>query len=126
MAGLSAFLDALVHSRKADIQDLAHRIQIEIPELGSEIKWNGPSFKAGEVNIATFRLFPDPNFQVILHCGSKKLPKGTDLTFTVEALDHRWADMTRCTIEVPSRSEVDGCIKAVRLWREVLTSRGLI
>jgi hypothetical protein len=126
MAEVSAYLDALVHPRKPDIEDLARRMALELPALRSEIKWNGPSFKAGDVNIATFRLFPAPHFQLILHCGSKKLPVGTDLTFGVDGLDHKWASTTRCTIEVPSKAEMDRCVRAVGLWREVLISRGLI
>jgi hypothetical protein len=126
MAGYSDFLDALEHPRKRDVRELANSIEVALPWLGREIKWNGPSFKAGDVNIATLRLFPEPHFQLILHCGTKKLPEGTDLTFTVEGLDHRWADTTRCIIEVPSRPEMDRCINAVGLWRNFLSSRGLI
>jgi hypothetical protein len=126
MPGYSDFLDALEHPRKRDVRELANSIELALPGLGREIKWNGPSFKAGEVNVATFRLFPAPHFQLILHCGSRKLPQGTDLTFGVEGLSHRWADTTRCTIEVPSSRNMDRCIHAVSLWIELLIERGLI
>jgi hypothetical protein len=126
MTGYSDFLDALDHPRTSDIRDLVSRIHLAFPTLGREIKWNGPSFTAGGVNIATFRLFPPPQLQLILHCGSKRLPEGTDLTFALERLGHKWADETRCIIEVPTGEDMDHCVDAVASWRSVLEDRGLI
>jgi hypothetical protein len=132
VVGYDEFLLNLDHPRAAEIQRLAKHVENEFPALEREIKWNAPSFKVGDLNIVTFRLFPAPHLQVMLHYGSKKLPAGEDLTFEVTGLESRWPDKTRCQITISSQanaeseSEFDALSTAIQNWAKLLRDRGLI
>jgi hypothetical protein len=84
--------------------------------LDSEIKWNAPSFTVKGSNVVTFRLFPEPAFQLILHLGAKKLPEASDLQFEVADLMHRWADPTRCVITIGEAFDWQPLKKAIAEW----------
>ena len=111
-----AFLKGLEHTRKEDITNLYSRISTEFKMLDPEIKWNAPSFKLKGSNVVTFRLFPEPVFQLILHLGAKKLPASTDLQFEVAHLRHRWADSTRCVITIDENFDWQPLKRAVTEW----------
>jgi putative SOS response-associated peptidase YedK len=115
-AEVDTFLKGLQHTRKEDIESLYSRISAEFKILESEIKWNAPSFKLKGSNVVTFRLFPEPVFQLILHLGSKKLPESTDLKFEVANLKHSWADSTRCLITIDENFEWEPLQKTITKW----------
>lgn len=113
---VDSFLANLQHPRKDEIALLYSRICTEFEMLDSEIKWNAPSFKLEGSNVITFRLFPEPVFQLILHFGAKKLPASTNLKFEIVELNHRWADSTRCVITIDEKFEWEPLKIAITKW----------
>jgi hypothetical protein len=99
---------------------LASAISVANPELTREIKWNAPSFAVKGMNVVTFRLFPDPAFHIVLHVGSKKLVSNPDLRFTIEGLEHKWADSTRCVITVGNDANESAVNAVVKRWVEII------
>lgn len=67
---VDAFLAALDHPRKAEIQALRQIILAADPRIGEGIKWNAPSFRTAEW-FATFHLRAKEGVQLILHFGAK-------------------------------------------------------
>jgi hypothetical protein len=67
---VEAFLAALDHPRKPEIQALRRIILGADPAIGEGIKWNAPSFRTTEW-FATFHLRAKAGVQVILHFGAK-------------------------------------------------------
>lgn len=67
---VQAFLAALDHPRKPEIQALRGIILGAVPAIGEGIKWNAPSFRTSEW-FATFHLRAKAGVQVILHFGAK-------------------------------------------------------
>ena len=110
------FLRDLKHSRKREIADLTTKIATSFPRFESEIKWNAPSFKSKGENILTFQLFPDPAFRVILHLGSKKIVNPPDLRFEISQLKHKWADSTRCVINVDEELNFQALNRVIKEW----------
>lgn len=113
---VEAFIQELEHSRKEEVADLYRKISSSFPELKSEIKWNAPSFVFNGMNMLTFRLFPDPAFQIILHVGVKKLAQPPDLQFELTNFKHKWADKTRCVIKVPRDIDWQELNKIICTW----------
>jgi hypothetical protein len=114
------FLEGLQHTRKDEITLLYSRIRGEFKILEAEIKWNAPSFKLNGSNVVTFRLFPEPVFQIILHLGAKKLAASKNLEFEVVELNHRWADSTRCVITVDDDFDWQPLEKAINKWLKLV------
>lgn len=119
---LEIFLKDLHHSRKTDIRNLYSKISSEFPNLESEIKWNAPSLKLNGTNVVTFRIFPDPAFQIILHFGSKKAPENSDFKFEITRLHHRWADSTRCVVTIDSDLDWPPLKKVIGQWLTKVSS----
>ena len=113
---VSKFLTELDHPRKAEVSDLYSYISSAFPDLDSEVKWNAPSFKLRGTNVLTFRLFPAPVFQIILHLGSKRDPQAPNLKFDLVGLEHKWADTTRCVITVTPSLDRQLLADAVGAW----------
>lgn len=68
--GVIAFLAALEHPRKAEIEILRALILATDPAIREEVKWNAPSFQT-TVHFATFRLQPGNTVQIVFHTGAK-------------------------------------------------------
>jgi hypothetical protein len=120
MTAVDDYLSALQHPRAADVRTLVNLMTREFAEVESEVKWNAPSFTLDGVNLVTFRLFPEPHFQVILHEGSKKALPGRDLRFEVTGVEHKWLDPCRCQLIVGASATTDGdfapIISAIGEW----------
>lgn len=123
---LDKFLFELNHSRASEIESLSRYLVASFPNLKPEIKWNAPSFIMGGVNVVTLRLFPEPILQVVLHCGSKKLTDAPDLRFEVEALQNRWADQTRCVIDLPKGFNNESLFESIAKWLQLLQANHLV
>jgi len=125
MSEVTAYLSELEHSRTSQIRKFNKAIQAGNPDFAEEIKWNAPSFVLGRKNVLTFRLFPDPTFEVIFHVGSKKLTQPPDLRFEIENYDHKWADMTRCVITISEKSDPKLLLPSINKWKNVISEKGL-
>lgn len=74
---VEAYIAALDHPLRPDIEALRRLILSIDASVGEEVKWNSPSFHAGE-HFATMRLNGREPLQLILHLGAKKacMPDG--------------------------------------------------
>lgn len=68
--GVDAFLAALDHPLKPQLETLRRVIRSVSPTIGEGIKWNAPSFHTAD-HFATFMLRDRDRLQLILHAGAK-------------------------------------------------------
>ena len=125
MTSLAAFLDALDHPRKPEIERLVECIAATDPRLEPGIKWNAPSFSIDGRHMITLRISPRDTLQLIFHRDAKP----TAETFT-------WADPTgllemkshdRGLLEFKGRSVADMEQRVqllVRAWTEAANDSG--
>ena len=83
-ADLEAWLAALGHPRKAEIEQLVEIALGAAPGITGHVKWNAPSFCIGGDDRVTLRLNPPPTLQVIFHRGAKA-KEAADFEFTDES-----------------------------------------
>ena len=76
-ADVDAFLEGLEHPQKPELQALRQILLAVDPAVEEGIKWNAPSFRAGE-DFATFHLRGKDGLQLILHRGAKKRAQPLD------------------------------------------------
>ena len=62
---VSAFMAALDHPFKAEIEVLRGIIRTAGPKLGERIKWNGPSYHLGKCDMAAFNLHAKDFVQLV-------------------------------------------------------------
>jgi hypothetical protein len=67
---VEAFLAALKHPRKAEIQALRALILGADRRIAERVKWNAPSFHLAD-DFATFKLRPEDTVQIVFHTGAK-------------------------------------------------------
>lgn len=123
---VEAFIAALDHPLKADIDALRELILSTDARIGEAVKWNAPSFHAGE-HFATMRLNGREPLQLILHLGPKKsaLPPGTiaDPTGLL-----RWLGPDRACVNFAMPGEVqargDALRAILRQWIGHVPARG--
>jgi hypothetical protein len=80
-ASVDAFMAALDHPRKAEIEALRVIILKADRRIGQGVKWNAPSFLLDD-HFATFKLRPADTVQVVLHTGAKV--KAAPVAFKIE------------------------------------------
>jgi hypothetical protein len=113
---VESLLATLDHPRADDIRRLRSKMLGMPAPWVESIKWNAPSFALNGVDLATFRIFPAPHFELILHLGAKKLAAPPDLRFAIPDLRHEWRDRTRCQIVIPQDSDMATVIQVVTQW----------
>lgn len=126
MTDVEALLSELDHPRADDIRALCTAMSTAFPGFTDEVKWNAPSYRSGTVNLVTLRILPPPNFQVILHVGSKKPVSTPDLRFDIDGVRHAWADQARGILYIDQVSDIPPTIAAVTRWHEGLSEHGLV
>lgn len=126
MTDVATLLADLDHPRADDIRALCHAVTDAFPDLTDEVKWNAPSYLSRGINIVTLRIQPPPNFQVVLHVGSKKPIDAPDLRFEMVGVRHTWADTARGILYIDHAAGIPPTITVVRQWREVLSAHGLV
>lgn len=110
---VAEFMNALDHPLKPAIQELLEFMRTLDPSIGEEIKWNAPSFYLKDY-FATFRLFPIPNFQLILHSGSKKQANPVQKVIPDPTGILKWLAKDRCMINFSSLADVQNNKKHLR------------
>lgn len=74
---VDAYLAALEHPRKAEIEALRAIVRGADPAIAERVKWNAPSFGPGDEDRVTMRLHPKACLQLVFHRGAKaKDPTG--------------------------------------------------
>lgn len=71
---VSVFLDDVQHPLRAEIDDLRALITGLRPDIGENIKWNGPNFHVNGEDRVSVKVRPGASFQVIFHIGAKVKP----------------------------------------------------
>jgi Domain of unknown function (DU1801) len=95
---VTAFIDGLTHTRKAEIVLLRDAIMGCGVELTEQIKWNAPSFCSGDDDRVTFRLQPGDRIELIFHRGAKKRTDKFEFTDPTSLI--RWLTPDRGLVEL--------------------------
>jgi hypothetical protein len=78
---VQAFLRALQHSRKDEVEAVREVILSAHPGLTEQIKWNAPSFCIDGDDRITFRLQPGDRVQLVFHRGTRKRADASTFSF---------------------------------------------
>lgn len=112
MQSVDELLAGLEHPLRNDIEELRGVVLSASDAVGEEVKWNSPSFHAGE-HFATMRLNGKVPLQLILRLGAKKaaLPSGAiqDPNGLLQ-----WLGPDRACIDFPAPGDVGRHTNAVK------------
>ena len=103
--GVDAFMSALDHPKKAEIETLRKLILGVDRRIEESIKWNAPSFAIGE-HFATFKLRPAETVQIVFHTGAKVKPKAGAITIDDPMGLLAWAAPDRCVATLANLAEI--------------------
>lgn len=115
---VDAFMAALQHRAKSDVQALRQLILAASPGLTERIKWNAPSFGPGNDDRITMRLQPGDQLQLIFHRGAKLRPDDGFAFDDPHGL-LKWASHDRGVLNItqsPQAGQVDLLSDLVRRW----------
>lgn len=122
-----AFMDALDHPLKDDVEYLRGVIRKAVPQATEGVKWNAPSFRLAD-DFATFHLRPTDTVCVILHCGAKKRATPPDMSVPDPAGLLEWPAKDRCIARLGSGKTLRANRKALeavlRAWVDKLDGLG--
>lgn len=115
-----AFLAALDHPRKADIEAVRALLLDASPTIREGVKWNAPSFRTTEF-FATFHLRARDRVQLVFHRGAKAreaVPGGVPIPDPDGLV--AWLGTDRCMVTLGSGAEIQARAPAfqaiVREW----------
>jgi hypothetical protein len=117
---VDAFMAALEHPRKADIEALRRLLLAADPGIAEGITWNAPSFRTTDY-FATVHLRARDGVQLILHLGAKArtLPEG-GLRIDDPAGQLQWLGKDRATVHFRDLADIESRRAAftglVRQW----------
>ncbi len=94
-SAVDAFMAALDHPRKADIEAVRALILGLDPAVGEGIKWKAPTFRTTD-DFATVNLRSTDSLQLILHLGAKVRPDIVRPTIDDPAGLLKWLGKDRC------------------------------
>ncbi len=109
---VTAFLAALQHPRKAEIERIRELIFEADPHLSEQIKWNAPSYGHGDDRI-TFRLQPGDKVDLIFHRGAK-VQDNAGFSFADEDELVTWLSPDRGIISFGDSADVEAKAKPLR------------
>ena len=114
---VDAFMAALQHRAKSDIEALRQLILAASPGLTERIKWNAPSFGPGNDDRITMRLQPGDQLQLIFHRGAKMHTDAFSFEDPHGLMTWAAPDRGIVTItESPQAGKVDLLTDLVRRW----------
>lgn len=96
-AGVDAFMAALDHPLKAEVETLRGIIRKASPKLSERIKWNAPSYFLGAHDFAAFNLHQIEFVQLIVVFPKGKPAIDVDGLLEGEWVDRRMAKFTSAT-----------------------------
>ncbi|WP_037412883.1 DUF1801 domain-containing protein [Silanimonas lenta] len=125
-ASVADYIAGLASPLREEVETLRGAILASADGIGEEIKWNAPSFYAGE-HFATMRLNGKVPLQLILHLGVKKSAIARDSIEDPEGL-LQWLGPDRACISFPSPGFVAARVASVqhivRQWVQHVPARG--
>ena len=117
---LAAYLAALDHPRKAEIEQLVALALDAAPGITGQIKWNAPSFCIGGDDRVTLRLQPPPTLQIIFHRGARAKPD-PDFRFADESGLLQMVAADRGVVKLGEgdvAAKADALAKLIAQWME--------
>ena len=98
---VSAFLDALQHPRRAEIERLREIVLRARPDLEENIKWNAPNYHIMGQDRLTMKIQPPKSFVLLIfHCGaSKQTPPARVISDESGLLEWRGNDRAMATFQ---------------------------
>ncbi|MFC3832135.1 MULTISPECIES: DUF1801 domain-containing protein [Deinococcus] len=113
---VTAFLDALEHPRRAQVEEVRALILAADPAIRDEVKWNAPSFRLAD-HFATFRLHPGHRVQLVLHTGARKHPEPVAMHIDDPAGLLAWVTPDRAVVTLADTDiPVDAMHHIIRQW----------
>lgn len=116
---VDAFLAALDHPRKPEIEAVRALILAADPRVREGVKWNAPSFYVTE-HFATFKLRPADTVQVVFHTGARMSAVAGAMVIDDPAGLLTWAAPDRCVATLRDMDDVaakrDAFASIVRQW----------
>lgn len=103
---VAAYMERLDHPRKPEIEAVRAIVLGADPGIGEGVKWNAPSFHAGE-HFATFKLRPRDTVQLVFHTGAKKRPDAAPVQIDDPDGWLRWAAPDRCLATISGLDDVE-------------------
>jgi uncharacterized protein YdhG (YjbR/CyaY superfamily) len=118
--GVAAFLRALRHPLKKEIEAVRRAIRGASPAVREGIKWNAPSFRTREW-FATMFLRSKSGVEVVFHRGARVKDNSTSAPGIADPLGMlRWPAADRCVARVSTGKEfrryLQGLARIVRDW----------
>lgn len=116
---VDAFMAALDHPLKAEIEALRAIICPLDPRIVESVKWNAPSYAIDD-HFATLRLYPQRTVQVVLHTGAKVKPESRAMTIDDPDGLIVWATSDRGAVAFADIADIerkrDAFVSIVRQW----------
>jgi len=108
---VTAFIDALDHPRKADLEQARALILDVSPEIHEGFKWKSPSFRTSEY-FATLNVHAKDRLRLILHTGAKvKATAAAGVTIADPEGLLQWLAKDRCLV---SFDEADAVLSSAK------------
>ncbi len=124
---VDAFLDALPHARKPEIERLRRAILASRVDLTEQVKWKAPSFCSGGDDRVTFRLQPGDRVELIFHRGAKKRSDTDGFAFVDETGLVRWLAPDRGVVVLTDADDTErqtaDIVRLVEAWIDATTGR---
>jgi hypothetical protein len=109
---VTAFLETLQHTRKAEINRVRNIILGAHPDLTEKIKWNAPSFGLDEDDRITFRLQPANKVDLIFHRGVAR--KDDEFSFADETGLLKFVAPDRAVLIFSDAADIEGKAEQLR------------
>lgn len=105
---VTAFLDALDHPFRNEIQHLRELVLAANEGLTENIKWNGPNYCFNQADRITMRIQPPKKqVQLIFHRGAGKQPQPKEKLITNPSALLVWKENDRAIITFNSLQEIE-------------------
>ncbi|MES2643585.1 MAG: DUF1801 domain-containing protein [Myxococcota bacterium] len=101
-AAVTAFIAALDHPLKPEIEAVRHILLGVSPTIGEAIKWNAPSFRTTEY-FATFHLRSRDKVQLVFHLGAK-VRDASGMQITDPLI--KWLATDRCMVTLGAGDQI--------------------
>lgn len=117
---VDAFLEALDHARKAEVERLRLAILTSDDGLTETVKWNAPNFVFAGEDRVTFRLKPGDRVELVLHRGAKVRADADAFTFDDPSGAIAWATPDRGVVSITDATDLaarqDAIVELVGRW----------
>ena len=112
-AAVDAYIAALDHPLKSELENLRRLILGVHPDIGENIKWNAPSFHLHD-HFATTNLRSPEHVQLILHTGAKVKTLPEPLAIDDPAKLLTWHGPERASLKLASLDDISSKADSLR------------